>query len=107
MSRSYTDSVKIQNRIHLRHHEFVSCHIDTRWKSARKRLAKIAYIEHASDGYDPWVFQCRSCGCKWDATDFAGQNFETVACSNCYSEKVSITQVRLEYITRQEATHDR
>ncbi len=76
--------------------KIVTCFIDTRVKDVRKRIAKVAYQKHDADGYDVYAFICRDCGCDWDASTYAEHSFQDATCPNCYSEKVSITKLRLE-----------
>lgn len=70
------------------------CTISVRSKSAQVQLNKIATDVHA-DGADPIEYKCLRCGLEWDCCPL--DEWENRTCSNCYSERVVITKVRLEF----------
>lgn len=49
---------------------------------------------HADD-VRPSEFKCLRCGLEWEADPLT--DFRTVTCSNCYSERVILTIVRLSF----------
>ena len=48
-----------------------------------------------ADAVDPSEYKCLRCHCEWEQP--AGYEWRTVTCSNCYSERVVITIVRLGF----------
>lgn len=59
-----------------------------------KRLRELAE-QFQSDATDPVEFKCVRCGCAWERC--VSNDYNTVTCSNCYSERVIITIVRLGF----------
>jgi Zn finger protein HypA/HybF involved in hydrogenase expression len=43
---------------------------------------------------DPLEFRCSDCRLRWEADTFT--DVRTVVCSNCYSDKVRMTAIRIE-----------
>lgn len=67
-------------------------------KNARaplKQMRRAADKKHPGwFGIDPETVRCGDCGCKWDTSSLA--QVETVSCSNCYSDNVWLTALRVE-----------
>ncbi len=58
------------------------------WRSAR---------DTGAWGIDPWGFKCCDCGIEWGGIEISSTTrFSDVSCSNCYSDKVLLTAVRLD-----------
>ena len=70
------------------------CEILVTSKSARDRLRKIGEHFH-SDLVDPAEVKCLRCHTEWD--NFCA-GYRTITCSNCYSDRVIITAVRLAFL---------
>jgi hypothetical protein len=65
-----------------------------RSSSASVRLRKLAEQVNA-DGADVIAIRCCRCKLEWD--DVVLQDYREIVCSNCYSERVVITTVRLMF----------
>lgn len=65
-----------------------------RCKTAHSRLRDLAERYHA-DGCDPLEYKCLRCHDEWD--DSPLRDYREVVCSNCYSERVILTMVRLDF----------
>lgn len=63
-------------------------------KATPLRLHKLGK-RFAADAVDPLWYECRSCGLVWD--DSPLRQYEDVTCSNCYSDRVLLIRVRLEF----------
>jgi DNA-directed RNA polymerase subunit RPC12/RpoP len=63
-------------------------------KSAQRRLREMAERFHA-DAVDPLEYKCLRCHLEWD--DSPVTDYRTVTCSNCYSDRVVLTMVRLGF----------
>lgn len=70
------------------------CTISVRSKGAAGQLDKLAR-ELFADGIDPIEYKCLRCGTEWDCSPC--DEWRDRTCSNCYSERVVITKVRLEF----------
>lgn len=70
------------------------CTILVTCKSAGPRLREMAERFHA-DVVDPMEYRCCRCGLEWD--DSPLRDYREVVCSNCYSERVVLTMVRLGF----------
>ena len=45
---------------------------------------------------DPWEFRCSDCRLRWEVSPMT--DIRTVVCSNCYSDKVRLTAIRIEVL---------
>ena len=63
-------------------------------KSASQRLRELAE-RFTADAVDPLEYKCLRCHCEWPRE--ACYDWRTAVCSNCYSERVIITVVRLGF----------
>lgn len=72
----------------------VPCNISVRGKTAALSLDKTAK-KWFSDGADPVDFKCLRCGTEWD--ELPPSEWHTKTCSNCYSDRVVIVGVRVEF----------
>lgn len=70
------------------------CTILAQSKTAPRCLAEMAE-RYTADGIDPIACKCLRCHCEWD--DVILQDYRTMSCSNCYSDRVVITAVRLSF----------
>ncbi len=70
------------------------CKMLVRSKTARDRFNKLSSRLFA-DGADPCGFHCLGCGFKWD--DEPLTDWQNVYCSNCYSGRVLLVSMRLEF----------
>ena len=70
------------------------CTILAKSKTAQQRLNEMAE-KYTADGIDPIACKCLRCHCEWD--DVLLRDYRTMSCSNCYSDRVIITAVRLSF----------
>jgi DNA-directed RNA polymerase subunit RPC12/RpoP len=70
------------------------CTILVTSKSAPNMLREMSEHFYA-DAVDPLEYKCLRCGLQWD--DSPLRSYRDVTCSNCYSERVVITMVRLGF----------
>lgn len=70
------------------------CTILAKSKTAPQRLSDMAEM-YTADGIDPLACKCLRCSCEWD--DVLLRDYRTMSCSNCYSDRVIITAVRLSF----------
>lgn len=70
------------------------CNIQTKRKWAGTALGKL-YSDTFADGCDPIAYKCLDCGLEWGTSPL--DDWREKTCSNCYSERLAITKVRLEY----------
>lgn len=70
------------------------CTISTRSTSARANLNKLAQQLYA-DGADPIELKCLRCGIEWEISPI--DDWHQATCSNCYSERLVITKILLEF----------
>ena len=48
---------------------------------------------------EPYRFRCHRCGQVWSAADmFSGFDVAKVTCSNCYSDNVSMTAIKIQKV---------
>lgn len=71
------------------------CAILVTAKSAKRRLGKLADSFHA-DSATPWAFRCQRCKLEWSDPPYTG-DWTGITCSNCYSERVILSSVRLDF----------
>ncbi len=70
------------------------CRILTRSKSARTRLRRIEKRTYC-DSIDPLEYECARCHCTWG--DAVLTDYREVTCSNCYSDRVLLVNLRLTF----------
>jgi hypothetical protein len=70
------------------------CTILVSEQSAPQRLRELAE-RFCADAVDPWAFRCARCGLEWSDPPYL--DYRDVTCSNCYSDRVVITIVRLGF----------
>lgn len=70
------------------------CTLLCRTAAAPLRLRELAEM-FTADAVDPKEYKCLRCGCEWERE--YGYDWKTAACSNCYSERVIVTVVRLGF----------
>ena len=70
------------------------CTILARSKTAPQQLSEMAE-RYTADGIDPLACKCLRCHCEWD--DVLLRDYRTMSCSNCYSDRVVITAIRLSF----------
>lgn len=68
--------------------------VDRMWKSLTKRQAAITW------GVDPHRAVCVRCGQEIDVYDDA--NLHEISCSNCYSDTINLTAIKLWQPTERE-----
>ena len=73
---------------------YALCTVLAKSKTAPQQLSKMAE-RYTADGIDPIACKCLRCHCEWD--DVILQDYRTMSCSNCYSDRVVITAVRLSF----------
>jgi DNA-directed RNA polymerase subunit RPC12/RpoP len=65
-----------------------------RCKTAHSRLRELSE-RYCADACDPMEYKCLRCHCEWD--DSLLRDYREVVCSNCYSDRVILTMVRLGF----------
>ena len=70
------------------------CTVLAKSKTAPHRLNEMAE-RYTADGIDPIACKCLQCHCEWD--DVLLRDYRTMSCSNCYSDRVVITAVRISF----------
>ena len=70
------------------------CRILAHGKNVLLRMTWIMDQLHA-DAVDPWEYECRSCRCIWG--DAVLTDPREVTCSNCYSDNVVISKLRIGF----------
>jgi transcription elongation factor Elf1 len=52
---------------------------------------------HNYNAVYPWRFRCSFCGQEWEGCEISvGVDLANVSCSNCYSDAVRLTQIKIE-----------
>ena len=73
------------------------CNLLVTAASTPARLSQMCNQYHA-DGIDPMAYRCARCHLHWDGSP--ADDYKTVTCSNCYSDNVWLTRVRLAFDNR-------
>jgi hypothetical protein len=70
----------------------VKCAIPLHAPDMLDQCKRLAYERKHADGFGPALYRCNDCGLHWDVDALASFN---VSCSNCYSDNITVTGLRL------------
>lgn len=78
--------------------KFINCSIICNKKTSLKEMIKVMDKE-GGDDVDPSMYQCTECKQRWSSKDIIENDIRNISCSNCYSNKINLIQVRLIFTT--------